>query len=65
MSSAKALRDQSFDSRDAKRDAKRDAFQALRKKHHQAMSDVLNDEQMAVLERLKPAPRHQPGPGDA
>ncbi|TDX32874.1 hypothetical protein DFO67_101168 [Modicisalibacter xianhensis] len=61
MSEAKALRDQTFDSRDAKRDA----FQALRKKHHQAMSDVLNDEQMAVLEQLKPAPRHQNGPGDA
>lgn len=61
MSEAKALRNQSFDSRDAKRDA----LQALRKKHRQAMGDVLNDEQMAVLEQLKPALRHQPGPGDA
>ncbi|GHA96321.1 hypothetical protein [Modicisalibacter luteus] len=61
MAEAKALRDQSFDTRTAKREA----FQALRKQHRQAMGDVLSDEQMAVFDQLMPTPRHQPGPGEA
>ena len=59
ITEAKALRDQSFDDRQAKREA----FQALREKHHHAVSDVLSDAQMAVLEQLMPGPHHQPGPG--
>ncbi|MDW5377416.1 hypothetical protein R6258_10860 [Halomonas sp. HP20-15] len=58
FSQARELRNQQFDSREAKRDA----WQALRDAHRQALDEVLSDDQLAVLEQLRPSRHYAHGP---
>ncbi len=54
---AKALHDRPFDSRDAKRDA----WQTLREEHRQALDDILDDAQLAVIDQLRMPHHHREG----
>ncbi len=59
FSQARELRDQKFDSSEARREA----WQALREEHKQALGEVLSHDQLAVLEELRPAPgKRERGP---
>ncbi|WP_136069269.1 hypothetical protein [Modicisalibacter radicis] len=56
FSQARELRDRQLDDREARHEA----WQALREEHKQALGEVLSDDQLAVLEALRPSgPRHR------